>query len=424
MLEAAVFPGTYEIRSSLFDRILIFLLVFSIYFEANLPYFRTASTPFLIFGFTFAYIGLTRLNTLLRLFSSKYFVASIGFAVVCIFMETLHPFSSYDFIFRYLNMTLGIFCIAVLCRDKTAFDVSLFAFILASAFQSLFLIFGTEPLLRSLSAEGFYDASRARIQAFETFFLRGNLNDISYFSSIGAVIGLIWMYFEKVKWKRYVLLFLTVPSVLGVFLPASRTGAVVFFVSILIFVYKSKINLKSWVLPSLVLIIFLFIAVPDVVWVRLGSVLRFAELQESDSRTKVYTAVLKTIDQYALTGIGAGNYWHGWAVSAGITNRFTTDVAMAAHNAFFQLWIYWGLPGLLYFLGLIYLFWTALDKEIYGNRRKSCLYIFIAMIPMIFLFYHSFYHKSFSIGLGMLLGARFWNIYEDSNESKKEEEMS
>ncbi|HRH66853.1 MAG TPA: O-antigen ligase family protein [Bacteroidia bacterium] len=423
MIEPVVLKPSLEIRSSVFDRILIFLMVFSIYFEANLPYLGTASTPFLIFGCTLFYIGLTRLKTLLRLFSGKYFIASVVFAVVCIFMETIHPFPSYEFIFRYLNMTLGIFCIAVLCRDKTAFDIALFTFILASAFQSVILIFGTVPLLRSFSADGFYDASRARIQAFETFFLRGNLNDISYFSSIGALIGLIWMYFEPVRWKRITLMILTVPSILGVFLPASRTGAIIFFVSILIFVYKSKINLRSWVFPSLILIIFLFIAVPDVVWVRLGSILRFAELQETDSRTKVYTAVLNNIDQYAITGIGAGNYWHGWAVSAGITNRFTTDVAMAAHNAFFQLWIYWGLPGLISFLGLIFMFRTAVDRNIEGDRMKSCLYIFITMIPMIFLFYHSFYHKSFSIGLGMLLGARFWNIF-NSAEYKSEQEES
>ena len=360
----------------------------------------------------------------MRLFSSKYFVASLVFAIICIFMETIHPFASYEFIFRYLNMTLGIFCIAVLCRDKTSFDIALFAFILASAFQSLFLIFGTVPLLRSFSAVGFYDASRARLQAFETFFLRGNLNEISYFSSIGAIIGLIWMYYERVKWKRVVLMTLTVPSILGVFLPASRTGAIIFFLSILIFVYKSKINLRSWVLPSLILLLFLFLAVPDVVWVRLGSLLRFDELQETDSRTKVYTAVLNNIDQYAITGVGAGNYWHGWAVSAGITNRFTTDVAMAAHNAFFQLWIYWGLPGLISFLALIYLYWTAVERNIAGNRMKSCLYIFMTMIPMIFLFYHSFYHKSFSIGLGMLLGARFWNIFSADETGTEKEELS
>ena len=405
-----------EIRSTLFDRVLIFLLVFSIYFEANLPYAGTASTPFLIFGFTFVYLAATRIKTLLKLFSSKYFVASILFALVCVFMETIHPFASYDFIFRYLNMTLGIFCIAVLSRDRKAIDVALFTFVLASALQSIILISGSFHLLKGFTAFGFYDASRARIEAFEELFLKGNLNEISYFSSIGALIGMIWIYYEDKNWKRWLLVALTVPSILGVFFPASRTGALIFFASTLIFFFKTKVNLRKWIVPTGLLSLLLIFAIPDVIWVRLSSIMHLSELQESDSRTKVFSAIISQIDQYALTGVGAGNYWHGWAVSAGITNRFTTDIAMAAHNAFFQLWMYWGLPALLAFFVLIWTFAKAVEKNITGDRIKTSLYIFVLMIPMIFLFYHSFYHKSFSIGLGMLIGARFWNLF-DSAES-------
>lgn len=408
-------------HSSWFDRLLIFLLVFSIYFEANLPYAGDASTPFLIFGFTFIYVSFTRLKALLRLFSSKYFVVSLAFGLICVFMETLHPFPDYLPIVRYMNMTLGIFCIAVLCRDKMAFDIALSTFVFASALQSLILISGAASLLRGFTAEGFYDATRARIIAFEQFFLRGNLNEISYFSSIGAIIGIIWYYYEKVTWKRWLIAGFTVPSILGVFLPASRTGAVIFFASLFLFLFKSKINVRKWVLPTILLAVFLILTVPEVVWVRLGSLIHLTDLQETDSRTKVYAAVFHTLDQYVLTGVGAGNYWHGWAVDSGITNRFSTDTAMAAHNAYFQLWIYWGLPGILGFFGLIYTYQSALNRNLEGDWRKTALYIFIMMIPMIFLFYHSFYHKSFSIGVGMLLGARFWNIFGDGRQTGAEE---
>jgi O-antigen ligase len=315
-------------------------------------------------------------------------------------------------------MTLGMFGIAALCRDRQAFDLAMFTFVLASAFQSILIITGTAPLLRSFTASGFSDASHARLMAFEEFYLRGNLNDISYFSSIGAIIGIIWAYYEENKWKKIGLVALTLPSVLGVFLTASRTGAVVFFTSFLIFLYKSKLNLKKWIIPTTVLLLFIALAVPEVVWVRLGSLIRLTELQSEDSRSKVYIAVLQNIDQYVLTGIGSGNYWQGWAVKAGITNRYTTDVAMAAHNAFFQVWIYWGLPALLGFLYLLKLYSKALVKDVKGDRRKTCLYIFAMIIPLIFIFYHSFYHKSFSIGIGMLLGARFWNIFDDRESLK------
>jgi len=371
-----------------------------------------ASTPFLLFGLTLFYLAVTRLKTLIRLFSGKYFLISISFAIICVFMETLHPFPSYDFISRYVNMIIGMFCIVALCRDRMALDIALFTFILASAVQSFLIITGTAPLMQNINAVGFSDASQARLMAFEEFYLRGNLNDISYFSSIGSIIGIIWAYYEKVAWKKWLLVALTFPSILGVFLPASRTGAVIFFASFLLFIYKSKIKFKKWALAIPTLLILLAFTVPDMVWVRLGSLIRITELQEEDSRTKVYIAVLKNVNQYFITGVGSGNYWHGWAVNAGITNRFTTDVAMAAHNAFFQVWIYWGLPALIAFLYLMSIYRDAIVRDIAGDRRRTCIYIFIMIIPMIFLFYHSFYHKSFSIGLGLLLSARYWNLLE------------
>ncbi|HQW22158.1 MAG TPA: O-antigen ligase family protein [Bacteroidia bacterium] len=404
--------ATDDFRSNRIDRILIFILVFSIYFESNLPLIYGASTPFLLFGLTLFYLAVTRLKTLIRLFSGKYFLISISFAIICVFMETLHPFPSYDFISRYVNMIIGMFCIVALCRDRMALDIALFTFILASAVQSFLIITGTAPLMQNINAVGFSDASQARLMAFEEFYLRGNLNDISYFSSIGSIIGIIWAYYEKVAWKKWLLVALTFPSILGVFLPASRTGAVIFFASFLLFIYKSKIKFKKWALAIPTLLILLAFTVPDMVWVRLGSLIRITELQEEDSRTKVYIAVLKNVNQYFITGVGSGNYWHGWAVNAGITNRFTTDVAMAAHNAFFQVWIYWGLPALIAFLYLMSIYRDAIVRDVAGDRRRTCIYIFIMIIPMIFLFYHSFYHKSFSIGLGLLLSARYWNLLE------------
>jgi O-antigen ligase len=415
LLESAAAP-VHAVRSTWFDRLLIFLLVFSIYFEANLPYLGRASTPFMLFAFTLGYLSFYRGRSLLRQLSSRYFIVSLLFALTCLFMENLHPDPSVDFISRFVNMTIGIFCIAVLCRDLVAFDIALFTFVMASAMQSVILITGTFQVLHQFSAEGFYDASRVRLQAFEEFYLRGNLNDISYFSSIGAIIGIIWSYFEREPWRKILLLSLTLPSIVGVFLPASRTGAVIFFASMLIFLWRSGFSFRRWVFPILTLLLFLVLVIPEVVWVRLGSLMRFSELQEQDSRTRVYGAVLRSFDQYFLTGVGSGHYWDGWAVATGITDRFSPQVAAAAHNAFFQVWIYWGLPALVLFLLLIREYARAVDPRINGDRRKACIFIFSLMIPMIFLFYHSFYHKSFSIGLGMLLGTRLWNLFDEKKE--------
>lgn len=400
-------------RSRLLDRVLVFLLVFSIYFEANLPFWGKASTPFLLFGITVAYLSFFRLPSLFRIISSRYFLASMAFATLCTLMESIHPRPMYEPITRFINMSVGVFCIAVMCRDRKALDVALFAFILASALQSVVLIAGTLNLLRVSSADGLHDATRVRIMAFEELFLKGNLNEISYFEAIGAIIGVIWSYYEKIRWRKIVLLLLTIPSILGVFLPASRTGALLFFLSLVVFAVKSNIPYRRYLLSGLALTLFLLLAVPGVVWVRLGSVVRIQELKEEDSRMRIYSSLVNHMDDYVLTGVGAGEYWNRWAIRSGITNRYTTDVASAAHNAFFQVWIFWGLPALLAFLYLIHTFYRAVDSDIRGSRRKSSVFLFVLMIPVIFLVYHSFYHKTFSIGLGLLLASRWWNLFDD-----------
>jgi O-antigen ligase len=92
---------------------------------------------------------------------------------------------------------------------------------------------------------------------------------------------------------------------------------------------------------------------------------------------------------------------------------------LAPHNAFFQVWIYWGLPAFLLFLYLMYVFSKAVDKNIVNHRQKASLYIFVVIIPIVFIFYPRFYHKAFSVGLGMVLAARFWNFYGGKNSESQ-----
>ena len=54
----------------------------------------------------------------------------------------------------------------------------------------------------------------------------------------------------------------------------------------LVFLWRSGFSLRRWVIPALTLLVFLIVVVPEVVWVRLGSLMRFSELQEQDSHYK------------------------------------------------------------------------------------------------------------------------------------------
>jgi len=405
---------TNEYISSALDKLLLFLAVVTIFFEPYLPFFGGTSTAFFVFSFIMAYVLFTRLKAFKKIVTSIYFLAVIFFVVICLLMESIHSYPDYVYIFRFLNMSLGMFCISVLCRDKAAIDVTIYSFIFCSAGHSLYMMIGPMNFLRSLSARGFDEASKARIQAFEHLTIHDHLNDISIFSGLGALLGIVTWFYETNKLKRAGLVVLIMLSIIGIFLPASRTGALVFFVSLAIFVYKSRIKIRKWALPLAIFAVLLFFLVPEVVWVRITSIGRFAELREVDSRAKMYTAILDILQQYFLTGVGCGYYWKQWAVDNGLTNIMDIYEPLAPHNAFFQVWIYWGLPAFLTFIYMMYILSRALDKNIINHRQKASLYIFILIIPIVFLFYPRFYHKAFSVGVGIMLAARYWNIFGDS----------
>jgi hypothetical protein len=40
----------------------------------------------------------------------------------------------------------------------------------------------------------------------------------------------------------------------------------------------------------------------------------------------------------------------------------------------------------------------------------------------VFLFYPRFYHKAFSVGVGIMLAARYWNIFSDTMVYKPRQE--
>jgi O-antigen ligase len=400
-----------EYKSSAFDKLLLFLAVVSIFFEPYLPFFRGTSTAFFVFTFIMGYVLFTRLKAFRKIVSSIYFIVVILFTAICVLMESIHSYPDYVYIFRFLNMSMGMFCISVLCRDKEAIDVTIYSFIFCSAGHSVYMMLGPMNFLRSLSAHGFDEASKARIQAFEQFTIHDHLNDISIFSGLGALLGIITWVYERSRIKRGILVALIMLAVVGIFLPASRTGALVFFVSLGIFLYKSKMKVKKWLLPLAIFGVLLFLVVPEVVWERISSIGRMSELKEVDSRAKMYTAILDILQKYMLTGVGCGYYWKQWAVDNGLTNIMDVYEPLAPHNAFFQVWIYWGLPAFLTFIYMMYVFSRALDKHIVNHRQKASLYIFILIIPIVFLFYPRFYHKAFSVGVGIMLAARFWNIF-------------
>ena len=81
---------------------------------------------------------------------------------------------------------------------------------------------------------------------------------------------------------------------------------------------------------------------------------------------------------------------------------------LGAHNCFFQITIYWGIPGLLSFLAVVWQAYRCMPR-VRPNDALTLALMAIAFSTFLFLFVmHNMYSKSFSLGLGLLIGARCW----------------
>ena len=126
----------------------------------------------------------------------------------------------------------------------------------------------------------------------------------------------------------------------------------------------------------------------------------------TDARTKVYKAAWVHLPEYGLTGVGAGNFWEGpWGKHS---EYFKRHGVLGAHNCFIQITIYWGLPGLLSLLSVVYYAYKCLPKEC-GNDPLSLavLGMVVALFGVMFVM-HGLAFKGFSLGLGILIGAQHW----------------
>ena len=148
----------------------------------------------------------------------------------------------------------------------------------------------------------------------------------------------------------------------------------------------------------------LVIWVPDVVW------LRFAFPTETnrghqEPRARVYTAAVEHFPEYAMTGVGASNFWGAW----GRLSQYSWGPSVkGAHNVFIQITIYWGLAGLLALIALVWQAYRCLPRHC-GSDPLSLQLLGISVVALVsMLSMHNFEAKGFSLVLGLLGGARHW----------------
>jgi len=407
------------IPTNLVERILIFLLVATGILEANLPTVGGLSTPFIVFGVSTFYVLFYRFQYFIKVLQTRFFVYALFFSVLCTLIETLHLNSYYKFVNRFFFMSIGALAITAICRDKKAFNWAVNSLIIMATIQSIILYFGTAASFAAASTSSFQDASKARIEAYEDFSLEENLNIMSFFCGLGATMAAVKFLHSKKIWFKIIYAILAIITTVGVFLPVSRSGAVVYFATLGIFVFRSGINVQRFIPIGLVFGAVMLFLVPSVFWARFASLGDTEELAENDSRSRVYGNILKGMPDFFAVGVGSGQYWYYWAVRQGITPRGRPSRPDGAHNAYAQIWVYWGLPAILMFIGLIRSLGKFVSFRIKNKYFSTVIFTYAIFILFEMLFAVSWYEKTFAVFIGLTMANQLWQIEEKELLSEK-----
>jgi hypothetical protein len=357
---------------------------------------------FVILGF---YLLLNRRRMLAKILQHPVFIACYAFLLVGILLESLHTDSDYFEILRMAQMIAGAVSIACLCRDRRALHAGIHGYLLAGVCMSVLLFFTTFGVLSGATAIDFEQASRLRAATLEDNPLRANLNMMAFCAAQGTVVALALALFAKSIVMRVIFVGVTIVCAIASFLPMSRSGFVILVVSCASVMLAYGFRHVRTLLFGFLLVVAVLLWVPDVVFSRL-SYSTEPVYGQLEGRARINTAVMDHLPEYVFTGIGAGNFWKQWGYESGFVTGYGSVVG--AHNCFFQVTIYWGLPGLLALLLAVY------QTIRYSLRRSgrdvlalSVTGIAVSLL-LLLLVIHNIYTKEFSLGLGLLVASRYW----------------
>src|SRR5438034_6011231 len=388
------------------ERVLLMATIALLPMQQLLPIVGGISSLYLIFVVLAAYLLLNRPRALARTWLQPVFLAAYALIAVSALIELAHPLSDYSEIFRLGEMVAGAIFVASLCRDRLSLRAGMYGYLIAGVWLSLTLFSTSYGQLRHATADNFYEASKIRREfILEDNPLATNPNTMAFIAAQGAVVALALALTARSPSRRALFLGVALFCSVAAFLPMSRSGIITLGVCCAIVLFAHGIDVKTVGLAAV-------LGVCVLMWVPQAALSRFDfggqsyEGKVVDGRARVYTAAVEHLPEYVVTGVGAGTFNEWWGYKNGWRNRLHT--VTGAHNCFIQVTIYWGLAGLVALMAVVYQAYYCMPKRCGVDTLSLCL-LGIAM-SLVFLasVSHRFHGKEFSLGLGLLVGARYW----------------
>lgn len=340
-----------------------------------------------------------------RVWRQPVFLVAYCFIAVGAAMEMLHPDPDFRDLIRFVQTIGGAIIIAALCRDRRAMLASLYGFLLLSGLLSAVLLITSYGDLRAAEVEGFDEASRLRGSVYRREDMEDALKDLNRVSFLCGLGALVALGLATKSAKNTLLWFgVAIFCLLGAFLPLSRSGIVIVGLSGLAILFARRGKRAQAIFTAAVIAICLYAIVPTAVFERLKT--SDSQAGKVDPRQRILEGVLRGLPDFYALGVGTSRYWNEWAVKQGIATP--THKPLGAHNSLFQVWIYWGLPGLITFLALLWASYRCLPR---GSGRDVLALCLLGLTLAMFLrmcFTHALYVKDFTAVTGLLAAARLW----------------
>jgi hypothetical protein len=391
-------------RTTVTERLLLMVTITLLPLQDHFPSIAGFSIMYILFGLLAGYIFLNRPRALAKIYLHPVFLAAYALLIVAFLTEFSHPYSDYSHIFRIGQMIAGAIFVASLSRDRGALRAGIYGYLITGAWMSIFLFLTTYGTLQEATATDFDQASKLRAEVFESSSLRNNPNTMGFFSAQGTVVALALALTARSSRRRNLFLGLVLFCSVATFLPMSRGAIMIAIASCTSVMLAYGVKHIRTIMIVAVLGIGILIWVPDAVFSRLVFSTQSYRGQR-EARASIYTAAIEHLPGYIMTGVGAGNFWESWGLYNGFAKR---GVVRGAHNSFLQVAIYWGLPGLLALIMLIYQAYRCLPRQCGKNTLSLCLQGIGVSLLLFLLVMHVLSAKQFSLGLGLLVGARSW----------------
>lgn len=422
---ASLRPVGNKYRTTRFERYLLVAAIVSLPFENRvsapvpIPLLGSPSVTWLAFAALGLFIVIKHPWALARVARHPAVFPVYAFLIITFLMEIIRVDPSFEYWWRTVQMVIGGLFVAAACRDRTAVRAAAVSLVGVGLGLAVLLVATTYSPLRSTTANSFTEVSAIRNDLLSQSFKSAEINASAFLVAEGAAVAFALGLTSRSRRDRNLYVAAGFTCFFAVFLSLSRGGIAVAVAAVTLVLLKVSRNKPVVAFRIFAVAVIAAVVIPHSVYARLQLVPDLNGRQ--DPRIQVYDKAVEYLPEYALFGVGAGNFATQWGVEHGFVKHGNV---LNTHNTFVQVAINWGLLGLLALVYAAYAMWRALPPD-RPDPATSVVLKALALCLLVLMFSsHTIYGKEVSLTLGLVLGSRIWRIGRPSPATDPESPRS